>query len=164
MSGLWVEACRLYEAAGVRELCLELQDEHGVDVVVLLAVVWAWRRAVVVEGARLDELRARTSAWRAAVVGPLRDARRALRADAVAGRYLGVPAGRQADLKSQVQAAELAAERCQLEALERLLRGWPTAPTRPPLSTVLAPLAPRIGDPDGWRPLLAAVAASGDGP
>lgn len=156
MSGLWDEACRLYGALGVRELCLDLQDRHGVDVVVLLTVVWAWRRGIPVDDAVRPQLLARVRGWHEEVVQPLRRARRSLRPEAEPGRAIGLDGTATTALKAKVQALELEAERLQLEGLERLVTAWPKAPV-PPLIDLLVPLVPCRIDPARWQPLIAAA-------
>ncbi len=155
---LWEFACRLYEAPGVRELCLELQDRHGVDVPLLLATCWLWRRGVALDAARRAELGAACRPWQAEVVAPLRAARRALRPEAIPGRALAVPAASRAELKARVQALELEAERRQLDALATLAASWPRAAEPVDLRDHLAAFAPAFGPDSRWRSLETAAA------
>lgn len=106
--GLWEFACALYAKPGVAQACLALQDEHGADVPLLLAAIWhgAAGRGVL-SAVRARRWKATARAWRTQIVGPLRQARRALKPHEAA------------DLYAAVKRAELAAEKLQLAALER---------------------------------------------
>jgi len=116
MPGLWDFSVSLYAKAGVKDACLELQDRCGLDVNLLLFAVWS---AVAGPG-RLDVARfrdcvARTEAWQAQMIQPLRKLRRSCQAE--------LPAARGADtaaLAGQLRAAELAAEQVEVS----LLAGW----------------------------------------
>lgn len=104
---LWDFAAAAYARLGVRELCLRLQDEHGLDVDVLLAAAWAAH-----EGIRLDAASARVLDEAARPVRerftlPIRESRRA--------------AAHDPELKQHLLAAELRAERLALHALQAAL-------------------------------------------
>lgn len=109
---LWDWALAAYARPGVAPACLVLQDDHGQNVPLLLAAGWACA-----EGRALDAKDAAGLArtWEAAVVLPLRAARRALKSPAPA---IDDPS-REA-LRTRVKAVELESERLLLEALERL--------------------------------------------
>ncbi|MCK6431848.1 MAG: TIGR02444 family protein [Aquabacterium sp.] len=75
----WRHSLRLYAAAGVAPACLALQDDHGIDVNLLLLCCWLGS-----QGRRLGlrDMRAAmtaVAAWQSGVVQPLRAARRALK-------------------------------------------------------------------------------------
>jgi uncharacterized protein (TIGR02444 family) len=109
---LWRFACRLYARPGVVDACLALQDRHGADVPLLLAALWhgaSGRGAI--GAARAARWRRIARVWRETAVRPLRLARRALKPHE---SEPGV-----ASLRTRVKAAELAAEKLQLAALER---------------------------------------------
>ncbi|MGI9330038.1 MAG: TIGR02444 family protein [Gammaproteobacteria bacterium] len=116
MHGLWDFSVSLYGKSDVKEACLELQDRFGLDVNLLLFAVWS---AVAGPG-RLDAERFRdclrlTEAWQAEMIQPLRSLRRSCQVE--------LPAAQGADtaaLGDRLQAAELAAERLELD----LLAGW----------------------------------------
>jgi uncharacterized protein (TIGR02444 family) len=95
----------------VAGLCLELQDQHGQNVPLLLWAAWARSndRALAARAAGLAR------AWESAAIGPLRAARRGLRLPTPP-----VPDPAREALRAQVQAAELDAERILLETLETL--------------------------------------------
>ena len=104
---LWDFAVEVYARPGVRELCLRLQDEHGLDVDVLLAAAWAAH-----QGLRLDAAAARALDEAARPVRehftlPIRELRRA--------------AAHDPELKQLLLSAELRAERLALHALHAAL-------------------------------------------
>jgi uncharacterized protein (TIGR02444 family) len=100
----------------VETACLELQA-HGGDVCLALCGTWLQARNVAVDSARLDALRALAQAWQAPVIAPLRALRTQWKAQAALDPAL-------ADLREQVKALELSAERLLLERLEGLANGW----------------------------------------
>ncbi|MFW5834441.1 MAG: TIGR02444 family protein [Pseudomonadota bacterium] len=156
MTALWDAVCARYARPGVKELCLELQDAHGVDVPLLLVVATLAARGRTLGDDHLDALAAASAPWQAVVVSPLRGVRRALRDGADAGAALGAEADTLRSLKAAVQAAELAAERIQIDALERAAADWPADATLPPAEAVARVLA-RWGaevPADRLRPLV----------
>jgi uncharacterized protein (TIGR02444 family) len=100
-----------YGRPGVAGLCVELQDQEGQSVALLLWAAWA-RPDDPAVAARACDL-ART--WEATAIGPLRAARRGLRPP-----MPPIPDSAREVLRAQVQAVELAAERVLLETLEAL--------------------------------------------
>lgn len=111
----WDFSLKLYSSAAVQKACLDLQDGSGVDVNVLLYMLWhgSERRQLTPGDARavLEAL----EGWRVDVVVPLRTARRNLKTpppalDAVAAEAL----------RAIVKKAELEAERLQQSALHML--------------------------------------------
>jgi uncharacterized protein (TIGR02444 family) len=108
----WDFSLKLYASPAVQRACLELQDESGVDVNVLLYMLWQASR-----GHRLTDDDARAvlavvEPWRADVVVPLRTARRNLKSPPAGLDARGAEA-----LRSIVKKAELEAERLQQAAL-----------------------------------------------
>lgn len=118
-SDLWSFATAGYARPGVEPLCLRLQAE-GADVCLLLCALWLEQRGVAASDVRLRELQAVSQAWQREVVMPLRELRQRWRAAAADDPVL-------AQLREQIKATELAAERELLERLENLTRNWPTA-------------------------------------
>ena len=115
-SGLWRFSLDFYRRPGVAEACVRLQDEAGVDVNVMLYLLYlaARERTITVdEMNRIDDVAA---GWRAAVVIPLREIRRKLKFPL--GAF--APAVTSA-LRNDVKRVELAAERIQQQALQDLL-------------------------------------------
>ena len=113
---LWNHAIALYRRPGVETACLELQA-HGGDVCLALCGTWLQARNVPMEPSRLEALRAVAQAWQAPVIAPLRALRTSWKTQALQDPAL-------AELREQVKALELSAERVLLERLEYLASGW----------------------------------------
>src|ERR1700693_1507508 len=81
-SPFWTFSLGYYRGAGVSEACLELQDNCGVDVnVVLFLLSMASRQGRVAVDA-VKRLADKVRPWQADVIGPIRMLRRRLKADA----------------------------------------------------------------------------------
>lgn len=111
----WTFSLKIYASAEVQKACLDLQDGSGVDVNVLLYMLWLGAR-----GRRLSVADARmvldaVEDWRAGVVVPLRTARRNLKSPPVAIEAKGAES-----LRNMVKKLELEAERLQQSALHAL--------------------------------------------
>lgn len=135
----WDHAVSRYSRPDVQALCLELQDTHGQCVPLLL-----WRLWTLDEGRAVDDgLVAAASAfarnWSGRVVAPLRSVRRSLKAPSPPAPRAAVVA-----LGRDIQAAELAAERLLLDALESLS---PPPGARPAPADALDVLAAAWGTP-----------------
>ncbi|MDR3514126.1 MAG: TIGR02444 family protein [Caulobacteraceae bacterium] len=122
---LWDWARRAYDAPGVQAACLSLQDEHGQSVCLLLWAGWAAAGGRWPDAAGLAEAAALARTWERDVIGPLRTARRGLKAAPAIGE-----AARQA-LRARVQADELAAERALLDTLEAVSGAGAAVPDGP---------------------------------
>jgi uncharacterized protein (TIGR02444 family) len=108
---LWDWTLRAYGQAGVPEACLTLQDDYGQNTSLLLWAVWA-ETADPALLARAADIARR---WEALALSPIRTVRRALKP-----AFEGVDDGARADLREDVKAVELRAERVLLESLEPL--------------------------------------------
>src|SRR5665213_2549034 len=111
----WTWALEAYARPGAAEACLKLQDRFGQCVPYLLWAAWAAR-----EGRRLDAATLQAGAelcgrWETAAVGPLREARRAMKPSAA-----GIADGARETLRAEVKALELKAEQLLIETLEAL--------------------------------------------
>lgn len=112
----WQHICALYaDDATARDL-LRRQDDEGLDVVLHLFGQWAASQGRPLGAAELAEADACVAAWRAQVVVPLRQVRRAMKTLDGAGDEAAL------QIRRQVQAAELAAERAELGLLCEWLR------------------------------------------
>jgi uncharacterized protein (TIGR02444 family) len=135
---LWPFAVHVYALPGVSELCLRLQDEHRLDVGVLLAILWRSCRGVAVDAAALDRMRA--------AAAPLQARVRELRALRVAVGSDRAHEPRWQETYEHLKAAELAAERVELSVLEATLAaarpepaaGSTTAQTSPAVPATIA--------------------------
>ncbi len=106
----WQFVTEVYGRPGVAAACLELQEQGGVDVVLLLVAGYAGRCGIALDAASLDRLDDRIAEWRARIVRPLRAVRRTL-------KHLDLDGVGTQSLRQDVQRVELAAERLELAAL-----------------------------------------------
>jgi uncharacterized protein (TIGR02444 family) len=144
----WDWALAAYARPGVADSCLELQDDHGQCVPYLLWAAWAAADGRPLSAQLLAQGAALARAWEATAVGPLRQARRRLKSPLV-----GLDDGAREAVRRQVKAAELAAERAVMDALQAL---------SPSGSGPALPLAPALTDAaraSGSEPPLQALRA-----
>lgn len=120
-SPFWRFSLRFYRKPGVADACIALQDGCGVDVNILLFLLWL---ATERRSTRLDEVQAVCAAaapWRDEVVVPLRGIRRRLKQ----GPAL-VDRSATEQFRARIKAIELESERLQQEALFALADGLAT--------------------------------------
>lgn len=108
----WDFSLRVYSSPAVQKACVDLQDGSGVDVNVLLYMLWHASRGRQLTAADAKAVLDALEAWRVDVVVPLRTARRNLKAPPAAVDAAGAEA-----LRAIVKKAELEAERLQQAAL-----------------------------------------------
>jgi uncharacterized protein (TIGR02444 family) len=117
-SPFWRFSLRFYRRPGVADACIALQDGCGVDVNILLFLLWL---ATERRCAHLDVVQmvcATAAPWRDDVVAPLRGIRRRLKE----GSGL-VERSAAEQFRARIKAVELEAERLQQEALFALADG-----------------------------------------
>ncbi len=122
-SGLWRFSLAFYRRPGVADACLRLQDEAGIDVNVMLYLLFLAAYGIRLSADEMDRIEAVAKDWREAVVVPLREIRRKLKAP-LGAFALAVTA----DLRNDVKRIELAAERIEQQALEPLIALEPAPP------------------------------------
>jgi uncharacterized protein (TIGR02444 family) len=113
----WTFALAIYAKPGVAEACLALQDEAGVDVMMLLTTTFAAVKHRLLLAP--DEIRALNEAcrlWREQIVWPLRAIRSGLKAGPQPA-----PSEATEQFRSQVKALELAAEKLENKLLVECL-------------------------------------------
>lgn len=115
---LWDFSLRQYARAGVADACLHLQDEHGVNVNLLLWCVWLEQCGITLDAARLRSAQKRIHAWDEHYIVPLRQLRRRMKAEFGTGDA-GIEQVRQ-----QIKQAELFAEKQLQSLLEVLPHTW----------------------------------------
>jgi uncharacterized protein (TIGR02444 family) len=114
-SPFWRFSLRFYRQNGVADACITLQEEAGVDVNLLLFLLWHATRKRTLSSREIAELERRIAPWRDMTVVPLRTMRRALKSPPA------LVAGTTAELfRTRIKAVELEAERLQQEALHEL--------------------------------------------
>ena len=147
----WNVITTWYEQRGVTDACLALQDEHGIDIVALLACAWNASTFGEVDAGLYDLLV--EDGWQAGVVQPLRALRRSL----------APTNGGSGAVRSAVAAAELEAEREQLRRhlglIERRRSIEPAHRSESAVVQQLSAIARRTGGPAPSDQLGAALAA-----
>jgi uncharacterized protein (TIGR02444 family) len=111
-SPFWRFSLRFYRQPGVADACIALQDGCGVDVNLLLFLLWLAAGKRGVGHGDVETLYAKTVSWRDDVVAPLRMVRRSLK-----GGSALVEAAAAEFFRTRIKAVELEAERLQQEAL-----------------------------------------------
>jgi len=114
----WRFSLKFYRQPSVSEACIALQDEFGVDVNLLLFLLWLAsddRQLSVDEVRMLDD---NVRDWRNLTIVPIRDVRRKLK-----GAATLVDPGAQEAFRNKVKTVELEAERLQQEAMCTMAAG-----------------------------------------
>jgi uncharacterized protein (TIGR02444 family) len=111
-SPFWRFSLQFYRQPGVAEACIALQEESGVDVNLLMFLLWHAAQLRQFSPSEVDWIESKICAWRESAVVPLRAVRRALKVST-----LLVPAVTAEAFRTKVKAIELEAERLQQEAM-----------------------------------------------
>jgi uncharacterized protein (TIGR02444 family) len=114
-SPFWRFSLQLYRQPGVAEACITLQEDSGVDVNLLMFLLWHAAQRRQFTPSEVDWIESKICAWRESAVVPLRSVRRALKVPT-----LLVPAATAEAFRTRVKAIELEAERLQQEAMYAL--------------------------------------------
>jgi uncharacterized protein (TIGR02444 family) len=108
---LWPYALEIYGRPGVEAALLQLQDEHGQCVPLLLWSLWMAAGGRRIDAPKVAACAELARAWQEAAVTPLRRLRRGLKANTRTEQL-------QARIRHGVKALELEAERMLLQMLE----------------------------------------------
>jgi uncharacterized protein (TIGR02444 family) len=111
-SPFWRFSLGFYRRPRVAPACLELQDAFGVDVNLLLFLLWLATERRLVPAEAVRSIDARIRHWRETAVLPLRAIRRALK-----GGAPPIDATTAEQFRTRIKAEELEAERLEQEAL-----------------------------------------------
>ena len=84
-SPFWRFSLRFYRQREVADACIALQEEAGVDVNLLLFLLWHATQKRTLSPAQIAELERRIAPWRDTTVIPLRTMRRVLKSPPVVG-------------------------------------------------------------------------------
>lgn len=114
-SPFWRFSLSFYRLPDVADACIALQEEAGVDVNLLLFLLWQATLRRKLTAADVASLDARIAGWRDATVIPLRAVRRILKSPP----GLVAPPAAEA-FRNRIKAVELEAERLQQEAMYAL--------------------------------------------
>jgi len=110
----WEFSVELYKREGVANACLRLQDRCGADVNILMYCCWAaYHHGAQFDADTVDRILSVVAAWQTAVIKPLRDIRRALKA----ATHQGIAPDAQERLRNEIKHVELRSERLQQNAL-----------------------------------------------
>jgi len=116
-SPFWRFSLAFYSTPGVAPACIELQDQAGVDVNVLLFLLWQATEQRTYDAAAIAEIEGLIGPWRDMAVVPLRAVRRALKSPPpVMAKDVAE------SFRDRVKAVELEAERLQQEAMTEIGR------------------------------------------
>jgi uncharacterized protein (TIGR02444 family) len=120
-SPFWTFSLGYYRGDGVSEACLELQDNCGVDVNVVLFLLWlaSQKRALAADQVKLIADKVRP--WQIDVIGPIRALRRMLKTDAPL-----LDKGSAELFRTKIKAIELESERLQQQAMYAMATGLKT--------------------------------------
>jgi uncharacterized protein (TIGR02444 family) len=132
----WRFSLHFYRQAGVAEACIALQDECGVDVNLMLFLLWLAADGRQLSIDNIKELDAAVRDWRDLTIIPIRQLRRLLK-----GAPTLVEAGKQEAFRTKIKAIELEAERLQQEALYARSRSAPRGSAVSPPAAARANLA-----------------------
>jgi uncharacterized protein (TIGR02444 family) len=113
-SPFWRFSLQIY--CSVAETCLALQDRFGVDVNVLLFLLFAAHHGRKVDAAQVHAIVVAVESWSRSAVVPLRSVRRFLRTPPAV-----IDAEGAAALRERIKQVELEAERLQQEGLYRFM-------------------------------------------
>jgi len=111
-SPFWRFSLQFYRLPKVADACIALQEDAGVDVNLLLFLLWQARQRRRLSTADVAALEAKIAPWRDATVVPLRSVRRALKSPPAL-----VEAATAEAFRNRIKAVELEAERLQQEAM-----------------------------------------------
>jgi uncharacterized protein (TIGR02444 family) len=114
-SPFWRFSLRFYRQREVADACITLQEEVGIDVNLLLFLLWHATQKRALSAPEVADLERRVAPWRNMTVIPLRTVRRALKSPPAL-----VPGAAAELFRTKIKAVELEAERLQQEAMHDL--------------------------------------------
>jgi uncharacterized protein (TIGR02444 family) len=136
-SPFWQFSLAYYRMPGVGPACIEVQDQAGVDVNLVLFLLWSASLGRSFTGEEIAALDRQIGAWRNIAVIPIRELRRALRTPPAV-----LDAALAEGFRNKIKAVELEAERLQQEATYALAQsGQYGRPGSAPLAAARANVA-----------------------
>lgn len=113
-SAFWQFSLALYGRPGVPDACLRLQDECGVDVNVMLYLLYVASVGRLIDSDDIERIETLAAPWREEIVRPMRDVRRRLKTPPAHFQNAASES-----LRSALKRIELEAEHLEQLALER---------------------------------------------
>lgn len=126
---IWDFVLKFYGRQGVSEACIALQDSVGIDVNMVLLLMWMAGQGRAVAPDDVKAVSERSRGWQQEVVVPIRGVRRLLKASAPL-----VDAEAAAAYRKKVQAVELEGEQLQLNAMAGLAQSFKRTADVPPVA------------------------------
>jgi len=114
-SPFWRFSLQFYRLPKVADACIALQEEAGVDVNLLLFLLWHAKQRRQLSTADVAALESKIAPWRDLTVVPLRSVRRGLKSPPAL-----LEASTAETFRNRIKAVELEAERLQQEAMYAL--------------------------------------------
>jgi uncharacterized protein (TIGR02444 family) len=157
-SPFWRFSLGFYRQPGVADACIELQDQAGVDVNILLFLLWNATLGRTLSQDTAAELEAKIGPWREATVVPIRALRRALRTPPPV-----VDPGAAEAFRTRIKGVELEAERLQQQTMYDLAAsltfGSAPAPGEAARASIAAyqTICPRTFPPAALDTILSAI-------
>lgn len=132
----WRFSLNFYRQTGVSDACIALQDGCGIDVNLLLFLLWLASESRQLSPDDVKTLDDRVRSWRERTIIPIRDTRRNLK-----GAATLVEPGKQEAFRNKVKAIELEAEQLQQEALYNFTKAGPLGAQGSPRAAARANIA-----------------------
>ena len=132
----WRFSLTFYRQGGVSDACIALQDDCGVDVNLLLFLLWLAADGQLLSADEVRALDDKVRDWRNLTIVPIREVRRKLK-----GAPTLVEPAKQEAFRTKVKAIELDAERQQQEALYGVTRSGPLGRKSDPATAARANVA-----------------------
>lgn len=121
-SEFWEFSVTLYALPGVAGHCLSLQNDHGLDVNLVLFCIWYGRHFGEVPEALLEDALSSSDRWRNQVVNPLRTVRTQMKSNSELAEFFADSG--YGDLREAIKRVELKSERVQQDKLQKMATNY----------------------------------------
>lgn len=115
----WDWSLSAYKTKGVANTLLQLQDDHGLNINLLLWCVWAGKFYCELEDAAVLRITSDTAQWHEKITKPLRQTRQDIKI-----LTIGIPPPEQDSLRRRIKTLELESERLEQNYLAALTRQY----------------------------------------
>jgi uncharacterized protein (TIGR02444 family) len=118
----WEFSVQLYSSPEVSAACLDLQNQHGIDVNLLLLCCWCGARGAELSETSLSQSIAYSRKWAEQVIKPLRQTRVWMKSNIPSDQHqkLGF-----LEVRKEIKTVELSAEKHQQSVLEKIVLSQP---------------------------------------